>query len=379
MAQGTEAFVPMSTRAKHPAEYNYPFASSPDIIRAYQKDAYFRGRLLEQLHSILRSTYGTRFVHSHHNALTAWADLLYHGLSTLIGNRTLGEEYCDIVQVEDGIIKLPSLKRRAGYLLGSILFPYVLSRLLPSLRRHIAVRLESSLSHSAKPTVRYIRDNLPTLTSLAPIHALTLTIFYFSGTCYELSKRLFSLRYIFTRKPPESSARAGYEVLGVLLVLQLAVQGWLHLHQTYTSLSKTSYEQVAGVSLVESGSAVLDSAVEVSLDPNAYSSNNALLLSALPDGTAHQHTSSSFIQQATHTPTLEAPLYHLQDQSKMQWIDSEQQRKCTLCLEPMRDPSVTTCGHMFCWSCIGDWVKEKSECPLCRQTCLGRHILPLRG
>lgn len=32
------------------------------------------------------------------------ADLVYHSLTTASGNQTLGEEYCDIIQV-DGTIK----------------------------------------------------------------------------------------------------------------------------------------------------------------------------------------------------------------------------------------------------------------------------------
>ena len=71
--------------------------------------------------------------------------------------------------------------------------------------------------------------------------------------------------------------------------------------------------------------------------------------------------------------------YDLSDPEVMQWIDGKQQRKCTLCLEPMKDPSVTTCGHVFCWTCVTDWLREQPMCPLCRQNALVQHVLPLRG
>ncbi|KAF3348846.1 ABC transporter G family member 21 [Verticillium dahliae VDG2] len=154
-----------------------PYAAAPDIIRAHQKDAYFKGTLSNTLSDIHRRLLGARSAHAHLPTTRAFAETLYLSLTTLVGNRTLGEEYCDVIQVDTsrhGAARLPALSRRAAYILAS-------------------------------------------------------------------------------------------------------------------------------------------------------------------------------------------------------------QRKCTLCLEPMRDPAATGCGHVFCWSCIGDWVREKPECPLCRREALVQHILPLRA
>jgi peroxin-10 len=204
----------------------------------------------------------------------------------------------------------------------------------------------------------------------ADVYALSLATFYFSGSYYHLSKRIWGLRYIFTRHVQASDQRAGYEVLGVLLVLQMAVQGYLHMHNTMTTSAPdsiaTGHQAVTSV-LVGGGA-------EVSLDPNAYSANNALLF----DGVAHPAAGPSDVQKWTHTPAASKPRYELDGEETMGWIGGGN-RKCTLCLEEMKDPSVTTCGHVFCWTCIGDWAREKPECPLCRQTCLVQHILPLRG
>ena len=79
--------------------YNYPFAAAPDIIRSNQKDTYFQGALHEQLSNILRRLYGARFIHSYTSEARTFTELLYLGLTTFIGNRTLGEEFCDIIQV----------------------------------------------------------------------------------------------------------------------------------------------------------------------------------------------------------------------------------------------------------------------------------------
>lgn len=121
-------------------------------------------------------------------------------------------------------------------------------------------------------------------------------------------------------------------------------------------------------------SAMVGGGAEVSLDPNAYSANNALLF----DASTGTHAAPTDLQKWTNTPVADKPRYELSDEETMAWI-GENNRKCTLCLEGMKDPSVTTCGHVFCWVCISDWAREKPECPLCRQSCLAQHILPLRG
>ena len=360
-----------------PPSYNYPFAAAPDIIRSHQKDAYFEGILLNHLSNLLRRLYGARFLHTYTSEARTFSELLYLGLTTFIGNRTLGEEYCDIIQIEDDTLKLPDISRRAGYILTSILLPYGLGRILPSFRTRIRTKLESNLrrltrnKHQKSYSFRiqsYLLDHLSTITSPSPVHALTLTIFYFSGAYYQLSKRIFGLRYIFTKRVDPSDARVGYEVLGVLLVLQMTVQTYLHLHSTINAPAPANANAFAG------GSAILDGGVEVSLDSNAYTVNNELLFES-----STPQTSSTSVGKSTHTQVLATPRYDLRDNEKvMGWIKGKQQRKCTLCLEELKDPSAVLCGHVFCWACIGDWVREKPECPLCRREAMVQHILPLR-
>lgn len=40
-------------------------------------------------------------------------------------------------------------------------------------------------------------------------------------------------------------------------------------------------------------------------------------------------------------------------------------RNCTLCLEERTASAATECGHLFCWSCVYGWGREKVSVPFC--------------
>lgn len=357
----------------------YPFAAAPDIVRAHQKDAYFTGHLANTITDLHRRIFGARASHAAAPELRSLASLTYFCLTTLPGNRTLGEEYCDLVQVDDSENgKMPSLQSRAAYIAGSILAPYLVSRALPSLRsrlRKLVDRRIESLKQQGKEEGRearlwdYVSRHLSSLTSAAPVQAITLALFYFNGTYYELTKRMLSFRYVFTRQVDDTPDRAGYEVLGVLLVIQLAVQSYMHVRDTIAAY---------GTPIPRDRAAFHYGDVDVSLDhENSYSANSDLLLSEL--GTRGPQASRVDMATTTHTPSAaEGARFDLSDDKVMTFIKGSQQRKCTLCLEELKDPAATQCGHVFCWECIGDWVREKPECPLCRRDAMVQHILPLR-
>lgn len=39
---------------------------------------------------------------------------------------------------------------------------------------------------------------------------------------------------------------------------------------------------------------------------------------------------------------------------------------CQLCLEATAT-TATLCGHLFCWTCLSEWLRVKPQCPYCRE------------
>jgi peroxin-10 len=134
--------TPVVESSVSPSSFTYPFAAAPDIsnpspapilssfatnlqpftVRSNQKDAYYQGLLYEKISTILRNIYGARIVHKYSLEAKTLAELLYLGLTTLRNTRTLGEEYCDIVQVSSNGQRAPRLKVTPPPSLHSILY-----------------------------------------------------------------------------------------------------------------------------------------------------------------------------------------------------------------------------------------------------------------
>ncbi|XP_076813036.1 peroxisome biogenesis factor 10-like [Clavelina lepadiformis] len=278
----------------------------PDAVTqicSHQKDQYYINSLKGMLNDSAQQLLGSSTTLKWSKEINVFADVAYYALTTAGSLQTLGEEYTGIIQVDGSLSHTPSWPRRIALIFFHSVLPFAIDKLLNSLEKKLQMERMTIVSEQNQT---HLLEMLPKFKSvLVTLHRFHLSLFYMKALYYTVAKRVSGVQYLkyFSNQPPNSNE---FGVLGKFALAQACLMLGVQLY----SLCK-----------------------EIDFIRNE------------PSQTVDRTISSE--SNESHLP--------------------EEQQKCSLCLEKRKSTTTTSCGHLFCWFCIHEWVNTKPECPLCRE------------
>jgi len=83
-----------------------------------------------------------------------------------------------------------------------------------------------------------------------------------------------------------------------------------------------------------------------------------------------------------HKANEKSPQVDTSTEEKKEKNGSASDFDCAICFEVAKEPVVTSCGHLFCWPCLYQWLHihcDYKECPVCKGKVNESNVVPIYG
>jgi peroxin-10 len=357
---------------------------APDKILQQTKDDHIVDRLGIDVQNIVTKFSSAKLYENWAPEFEVISKLLYFLATRVGGRQTLGEEYTDLQVVvsssitpstplaELGTVRLPTLHRLGIFALLSIGAPYIYERLQrgaatynSNTQRRLRQRQRYQKTHREKPPSTMLAKLKLTMfkakkkaissfwTIISSCLEPTSTVATVAFLAYELHRMVFFIRSDYLSLPMRLTGlrqivnrefrdgRASYSILGMLLLVRMMI-----------GASRSTY--LAAASLVQY---VTPSSSKLEADRQAAE-----------EKLRKKNTYDVLVPSALKPMDADSLSSSLVSKDGSMGDDSGSELQCLLCMEMLDRPTLTPCGHLFCWDCVVPWCSKKSTCPLCRQS-----------
>jgi peroxin-10 len=292
-------------------------ARQPEVIRTIQKDLQYTTELNQDVIEVAQFLVknNRNFIRLN-NVIKIFTNIVYHGFAAVNRIQTFGEEYTGVLQINSNTDNLPNKLIQVL----AIILEFGGETMLINIIKEYERRANESqdLRPEARRAILYTLNLMKS--SLPFIKALHRGYFYLNNSGQlQISKKLTGIHYVLVRFwLNDHHNLGGYKFLGVVTILQVLFSLLLKLKE----VRKEKKSQSA-------------SAAKNSSD-----------------------TQKLVLRERANNLDV---------------------RKCILCLENRTDLTSTFCGHLFCFTCILDWLKFKGDCPVCRQHLTASSVIFLQN